>query len=333
MYLQSTVRINKAYCASIEVVDEIAKLIRCGKLGIKGYPNVSKNVAEATIELRRTQFRELLAKAQSSPPAVPRVVEVSAQQGDAPAGIIGAALPMEDSPEVAMQGKRGRVEPGDLEMAKRMREEVDSLHGSFSNLPNFAMKTMEGMQIAAKEAVNLLETTKEFLSVKTKEKELEEKHYDTMQAKEDTRRAKELKWLKDEALAKAEAIMIVKRAEMGTDQPVVAQPVADLYPDVATFLPDDHTTVKKFYESTYPKYKPRLKKDERSFLNEAQTRARQAYQTEMGRPPLKVREEARVVDMFPIVWNGVVEALAGIHREREGFGQRSILSFSIQLPA
>ena len=143
---------------------------------------------------------------------------------------------------------------------------------------------------------------------------------------EDTRRAKELKHIRDVALAKAEAEMIVAK---GIAKANGAAQAPDPYPNVATFLPDDHTTVKKTYTDTYPKYKPRLKRDERSFLNEAQTRARQVYQTEQGRPPLKVREDRQIVDMFPTSWNGVVESLAGIHREREGFGQQSIINFTV----
>jgi hypothetical protein len=100
------------------------------------------------------------------------------------------------------------------------------------------------------------------------------------------------------------------------------------YADVACFLPDDCTTVRKTYNDTFPKFKPKLRKDEGKFLNEAQTRVRQAYQAAHGGArPRRVREERHIVDMYPTVWGGVLETLTAMQREAVGFGQQTLHSF------
>lgn len=138
---------------------------------------------------------------------------------------------------------------------------------------------------------------------------------------EDTKRAKELTFIKAKAVAEAEAIRILESARANPrnepERPVVLQ-----------FLPVDHTTIKKTYEETYPKFKTPLKKDEENFLNDARTRANRAFKADHGGlPPQQVREDIRLVDAFPKSWEGVLNTLAGIHRERYGHTQRSIHSF------
>ena len=145
-----------------------------------------------------------------------------------------------------------------------------------------------------------------------------------------------------ELIAEAEArIETAKQARVATQptaplaqppapvQPVPPPPTApEPYADVACFLPDDHTTVRKTYKDTYPRFKPHLRKDEAKFLNEAQTRVRQAYEAAHGGArPRRVREERQIVDMFPVVWGGVMETLATMHREAVGFGQQTLHSF------
>ena len=138
---------------------------------------------------------------------------------------------------------------------------------------------------------------------------------------EDTKRAKELAFIKAKAVAEAEAIRILESARANPrnepERPAVLQ-----------FLPVDHTTIKKTYEETYPKFKTPLKKDEENFLNDARTRANRAFKADHGGlPPQQVREDIRLVDAFPKSWEGVLNTLAGIHRERYGHTQRSIHSF------
>ena len=150
------------------------------------------------------------------------------------------------------------------------------------------------------------------------------KELETERAKmdlEDTKRAKELAFIKAKAVAEAEAIRILESARANPrnepERPAVLQ-----------FLPVDHTTIKKTYEETYPKFKTPLKKDEENFLNDARTRANRAFKADHGGlPPQQVREDIRLVDAFPKSWEGVLNTLAGIHRERYGHTQRSIHSF------
>ena len=150
------------------------------------------------------------------------------------------------------------------------------------------------------------------------------KELETERAKmdlEDTKRAKELAFIKAKAVAEAEAIRILESAR--------ANPRTEPErPAVLQFLPVDHTTIKKTYEETYPKFKTPLKKDEENFLNDARTRANRAFKADHGGlPPQQVREDIRLVDAFPKSWEGVLNTLAGIHRERYGHTQRSIHSF------
>lgn len=215
--------------------------------------------------------------------------------------------------------------------SKRSGDEVAWDEERSEALVKRVRETAELAGVTHGELRSAVSLAKELYEIQVKSLELKKESWsvdDNGRAKamsdEDTKRAKEIKHIKDLALAKAEADMIVAQGKAKAKRVAKA---AEPYPDVATFLPDDHTTVKKTYTEAYPKYKPKLKKDERNFLNEAQTRARQAFVAEMGRPPLRVREEARIVDMYPSSWNGVVETLAGLHRERVGFGQRSIVQF------
>ena len=163
----------------------------------------------------------------------------------------------------------------------------------------------------------MLELTTKEMELTTKQMELTTKQMDL----EDTKRAKELAFIKAKAVAEAEAIRILESARANPrnepERPAVLQ-----------FLPVDHTTIKKTYEETYPKFKTPLKKDEENFLNDARTRANRAFKADHGGlPPQQVREDIRLVDAFPKSWEGVLNTLAGIHRERYGHTQRSIHSF------
>lgn len=139
-----------------------------------------------------------------------------------------------------------------------------------------------------------------------------------------------------DAEARIEAAKQARAAPPAPPPPPPAQPAPpppsqapkEPYADVATFLPDDHTTVRKTYKDTYPRFKPSNLKDESKLLNEAQTRAREAYRSaHNGQCPRRVREERHIVDMFPTAWGGVVEALTTLQREAVGFGQQSMHSF------
>lgn len=92
-------------------MDEIAKLIRCGLLGRKGYPGVSEAEAEAKIDARRVEIRALLAQAPARPTS-PRIIEVSSRPGNVPSGPIGVAMPVgTNDEEVVHVRKRAHVSP------------------------------------------------------------------------------------------------------------------------------------------------------------------------------------------------------------------------------
>lgn len=67
------------------VLDDIAKLLRCGLLSRAGYPGLCESDFEAAIDERRSLFRGLLARAPDRP-APPRVVEVGARGAAIPTG-------------------------------------------------------------------------------------------------------------------------------------------------------------------------------------------------------------------------------------------------------
>ena len=139
-----------------------------------------------------------------------------------------------------------------------------------------------------------------------KERAAEEKE----RAAEDARRAKEraaeLAYIKAAALARVEAMEIERRAKEGP----VSVPVYS-YPDVACFIPDDHTTVKNFYENN-PTYKAKGV----NFLNKAFTRSENEFRTVFARAPMKVGENGRTVYMYPTNW--LAEIFSMLLRENYG---------------
>ena len=83
MHDQLTVLINGATYAPLPVVDKIARVIRCGLLGRRGYPGESEAAAEDKIDARRVEFRKLLANMPTRP-AASRIVEVDDTVDEAP---------------------------------------------------------------------------------------------------------------------------------------------------------------------------------------------------------------------------------------------------------
>ena len=137
---------------------------------------------------------------------------------------------------------------------------------------------------------------------------------------------------KTKARSESEAIAIIAKAKADA-MPVPPAPAPAALPAVADVLPADHTTVRRTYLDTYPRFRVPLRKNESKFLNEARLRTLRRYQAEhAGALPRRVREERQVVDMYPAVWPGILETLAAMHRENAGPGQPSIVTFTVNIP-
>lgn len=137
---------------------------------------------------------------------------------------------------------------------------------------------------------------------------------------------------KTKARSESEAIAIIAKAKADA-MPAPPAPAPVVLPAVADVLPADHTTVRRTYLDTYPRFRVPLRKNEGKFLNEARLRTLRRYQAEhAGALPRRVREERQVVDMYPAVWPGILETLAAMHRENAGPGQASIVTFTVNIP-
>lgn len=137
---------------------------------------------------------------------------------------------------------------------------------------------------------------------------------------------------KTKARSESEAIAIIAKAKADA-MPVPPAPAPAALPAVADVLPADHTTVRRTYLDTYPRFRVPLRKNESKFLNEARLRTLRRFQAEhAGALPRRVREERQVVDMYPAVWPGILETLAAMHRENAGPGQASIVTFTVNIP-
>ena len=137
---------------------------------------------------------------------------------------------------------------------------------------------------------------------------------------------------KTKARSESEAIAIIAKAKADA-MPGPPAPAPVVLPAVADVLPADHTTVRRTYLDTYPRFRVPLRKNEGKFLNEARLRTLRRYQAEhAGALPRRVREERQVVDMYPAVWPGILETLAAMHRENAGPGQASIVTFTVNIP-
>ena len=222
-----------------------------------------------------------------------------------------------------------RVAEGDRSLITEIEQETQDSNGKSKKRTREA--SSDESTAAMDKKIQLIPMREKLLEINSKEIEMDRSKVELERAKleldhakmdlEDTKRAKELAFIKAKAVAEAEAIRILESARANPrnepERPAVLQ-----------FLPVDHTTIKKTYEETYPKFKTPLKKDEENFLNDARTRANRAFKADHGGlPPQQVREDIRLVDAFPKSWEGVLNTLAGIHRERYGHTQRSIHSF------
>ena len=260
-----------------------------------------------------TLHAEIEANAASDMP-IPRMSRASLEAGDG-AQDSGAGL------------KRSALEDdmGSEALVKRMKDARDC---AVEMEP-----TMDGIVKAAKETVFAMER---ILELKRESMTLDAHGF-----------AAQLEFIKAKAQAEAEGVELVNKTKARSESEAIAiiakakadampappAPAPAALPAVADVLPADHTTVRRTYLDTYPRFRVPLRKNEGKFLNEARLRTLRRFQAEhAGALPRRVREERQVVDMYPAVWPGILETLAAMHRENAGPGQASIVTFTVNIP-
>jgi hypothetical protein len=210
--------------------------------------------------------------------------------------------------------KRAAEEQELAQIVKKMREDVDIIKSSLSDAKEHA-------DVASR----MLDIKKQSWAVdeKGRAKQIEDEAKKRAMEREDEakKRADEIAYITAAARARVEAAAIERRAqELFAPAPV---PAADPYPDVASFIPDDHTTVKAYYEGN-----PKFKAKGGNFLNKAMTQAEKMYKEAFKRAPLRVREGGKTVFMYPTVW--LADVFSTAYREvYGGLGQTSISGWTI----
>ena len=268
-----------------------------------------------------TLHTEIEANAASDMP-IPRMSRASLEAGDG-AQDSGAGL------------KRSALEDdmGSEALVKRMKE-AQNIAGELAPCMHGILKIAEGVVPAMERILDLKKegyvSELEFIKAKAQA----EADGAELVAKTKARAEAEGAELvaKAKAKAEAEAIAIIAKAKADA-MPAPPAPAPAALPAVADVLPADHTTVRRTYLDTYPRFRVPLRKNEGKFLNEARLRTLRRYQAEhAGALPRRVREERQVVDMYPAVWPGILETLAAMHRENAGPGQASIVTFTVNIP-
>lgn len=253
-------------------------------------------------------LQELQANAASSSPVCEMAREAlnSSEEADDPAsGEKRSAAALNDTVSGAAR------EAGIL--VKRLKEVTDAATGV---KPTMASMKLD-VEATAAAMENIVKFKKECWQVdeRGRAKEMED-----LQLK----RAKEREDIIAKARADAEAIAIVAEAKRKARAP----PPSAQYPDVATFLPEDHTTVEKVYNEN--KGLQVNRKDKANHLNEARLEVLRLYRAEFnGANPKRVMCEFtnHLVEMYPKNWAGLKTVLVNMIRHKKGgFGQTSISS-------
>ena len=264
-----------------------------------------------------TLHAEIEANAASDMP-IPRMSRASLEAGD------GASSSQAGGKRSALEGEVDGALDSSQTLVKRLRE-ASNFAVELGPCVQGIMQAAQGTVVAMERIVELKKECQE-VDMKGFASELE-----FIKAKAQAEADGARLVMRTKAMAEAEAIAIVAKAKADAMPP--PPPVAPAPPAVADVLPADHTTVRRTYLDTYPRFKVPLKKNESKFLNEARLRTLRRYQAEhAGALPRRVREERQVVDMYPVGWAGIVETLAAMHREGAGHGQSSIVTFTVNIP-
>jgi hypothetical protein len=206
-------------------------------------------------------------------------------------------------------------------LVKRLKEVTDAATG--------VKPTMASMKLDVEATAAAMENIVKFkkdcfdLDVRGRAKEMVDAV--SRVAMDTSTRAKEREDIIAKARADAEAIAIVAEAKRKARMPAAPAPSAQ-YPDTATFLPEDHTTVEKVYNEN--KGLQVDKRDKANYLNEARLEVLRLYRVEFnGANPKRVMCEftKHLVEMYPKNWAGLKTVLVNrIRHKKGGFGQMSI---------